>query len=153
MQLLLLHRLDAHNVELTTPPPPTVQNVTPARVERPSRPTVTSGMSESDWNFFLHEWGRYSRQTGISGDILRDELWSCMEDDLRQLAFSEGFSATTEEELLRKIKDLAVTILHPSVHVVTLHNMTQQDSETVEAFVARVKGTAGKVLTRQCSPV
>ena len=62
---------------------------------------------------------------------------------MRQLVFSEGFSATTEDHLLRKIKDLAVTGLHSSVHTVTLHNMTLQDSETVEAFAARVKGTAG----------
>ena len=75
-----------------------------------------------------------------------------MEDDLRQLAFSEGFSATTEDHLLRKIKDLAVTVLHPSVHAVTLHNTTQQDSETVEAFTARVKGTAGNFnLMKVCS--
>ena len=67
-------------------------------------------MSESDWNLFLHEWGRYSRQTVISDAILRDELWSCMEDDLRHLTFS----ATTEDEQLRKIKDLALTVLHPS---------------------------------------
>ena len=65
-------------------------------------------MNESDWSFFLHEWGRYSRKTGIKDDVLRVELWSCVETYLRQLAFSEGFSATTEGELLQQIKSLAV---------------------------------------------
>jgi hypothetical protein len=74
--------------------------------------------------------------------VLRDELWSCMESDLRQLAFSEGFSATTEAELVKHIKDLAVTVLHPCVHVVALHQMQQQEAETAKAFGARVKGTA-----------
>ena len=83
-------------------------------------------MSESDWSFFLHEWARYTRLTGIKDEILRDELWSCMEESLRQLAFSEGFVANTEIELISKIKDLAVTTLHPSVHVVALHQMLQQ---------------------------
>ena len=73
-------------------------------------------MNESEWNFFLHEWGRYSRQTGIKDDVLRDELWSCMETELRQLAFSEGFSAITENDLLQQIKNLAVTVLH-ATHV------------------------------------
>ena len=74
----------------------------------PTRPTVKAGMNESDWSFFLHEWGRYSRKTGIKDDVLRVELWSCVETYLRQLAFSEGFSATTEGELLQQIKSLAV---------------------------------------------
>ena len=67
-----------------------------------------------------------------------------MEEDLRQLAFSEGFSATTKDELLQKIKDITVTVLHPSVHVVSLYYMTQLDGVTVEAFAARMKRTAGK---------
>ena len=128
----------------------TVQSA--SKVERPHRPTVTAGMSETDWNFFLHEWGRYTRQTGIQDVTLRDELWSCMEPDLRQLAFSEGYQATTEAELLKQIKELSVTVLHPSVHIVALHQMKQQEGETVKAFSARVKGTASNCnLTKTCS--
>ena len=111
-------------------------------------------MSESDWSFFLHEWARYTRLTGIKDEILRDELWSCMEESLRQLAFSEGFVANTEIELISKIKDLAVTTLHPSVHVVALHQMLQQENESIKAFTARVKGTASNCrLVKTCSKV
>ena len=101
-------------------------------------------MSETDWNLFIfmHKWSRYTRHRGISDSVLQDKIWSCMEADLRQLAFSEGFSATTEAELVKHIKDLAVTVLHPSVHVVALHQMQQQESVTAKAFGARVKGTA-----------
>ena len=78
---------------------------------RPTRPTVIAGMSESEWSFFLHEWARYTRLTGIRDEILRDELWSCMEDNLRQLAFSEGFVANTEPELIAKISSDHTTSL------------------------------------------
>ena len=133
-QLLQNHRQDVHGRQNPETPP-----AQPAfKTERPARPSITAGMSETDWNFFLHEWNRYTRQTSISGATLRDELWSCMETDLRQLAFSEGSTATTEEELLKKIKDLAVTVLHSSVHVVNLHKMTQAEGETAKAFAARV---------------
>ena len=152
MQILYLHRQDVHQLE---PPPHPAQQQIPsntARVEKPTRPAVTAGMNESDWNFFLHEWGRYSRQTGIKEAVLRDELWSCMETELRQLAFSEGFRATTENDLLQQIKNLAVTVLHPSVHVIALHNMTQQEGETIKSFAARVKGTAGNCnLLKTCT--
>ena len=122
MQLLLMHRQDIHSDLAAAPAPALHAPVQSAgKVERPHRPTVTTGMSETDWNFFLHEWGRYTRQTGIQDVTLRDELWSCMESDLRQLAFSEGYQAATEAELLKQIKELSVTVLHPSVHIVALH--------------------------------
>ena len=153
MQLLLMHRQDIHS-DLDAAPAPLLHAPVQSagKVERPHRPTVTAGMSETDWNFFLHEWGRYTRQTGIQDVTLRDELWSCMESDLRQLAFSEGYQAATEAELLKQIKELSVTVLHPSVHIVALHQMKQQDGETVKAFSARVKGTASNCnLTKICS--
>ena len=146
MQILQLHRQDNHG---EARPAPIAQNN--SKMERPARPAVTSGMSESDWNFFLHEWQRYTRQTCIAGATLRDELWSCMEPDLRMLAFSEGTASVTEKDLLKQIKDLAVTVLHSSVHVVALHQMTQQEGETVKAFSARVKGTASNcTLAKTC---
>ena len=67
-----------------------------------------------------------------------------MDQDLRQLAFSKGGTkiATIEASLLTRIKLLAVTVLHPSVHVVALHSMKQDEGKTIQAFSARVKGTA-----------
>ena len=151
LQVKLLHRQDAHAMAPVVPQPP---SPSPSKAMRPTRPTVTAGMSESDWSFFLHEWARYTRLTGIKDEILRDELWSCMEESLRQLAFSEGFAAQTENELITKNKDLAVTTLHPSVHVVALHQMMQQENESIKAFTARVKGTASNCrLTKTCSKV
>ena len=77
-------------------------------------------MSEESWRFFLDEWSRYKRQTGISGQELLDELWTCMAEELRQIAFAEGGTTnlTTEEAMTIKIKTLAVISLHSSVHVV-----------------------------------
>ena len=76
------------------------------------------GMTEIQWKFYLSEWHRYKRQTGIADVVLRDELWNTMDQELRQLAFSEGSEDTlvTEELTLGRINSLAVTVLHPSVH-------------------------------------
>ena len=151
LQIILLHRQDVHGMTPAAPQPPSPSS---AKAMRPTRPTVNAGMSESEWSFFLHEWARYTRLTGIKDEVLRDELWSCMEESLRQLAFSEGFVAKTETELISKIKDLAVTTLHPSVHVVALHQMLQQENESIKAFTARVKGTASNCrLIKTCSKV
>ena len=116
MQLLIMHRQDQHDSALL-PGGPGTQSSSTAKVERPSRPSIKQGMSETSWNFFLQEWNRYTRQTGIKDTTLLDELWSCMDAELRELAFNEGFEAINEQSLLTHIKSLAVTILHPSVHV------------------------------------
>ena len=122
------------------------------KAERPKRPTVSLGFSESDWTFFVHKWKRYSRQTRIMGQQLLDELCSCMDDELEKLAFNEGSNADTEENLLAKIKNLAVTTRHPSVHVVNMHQMKQEENESTKAFSARVKGAAGNCnLQKICS--
>ena len=53
----------------------------------------------------MDEWARYKRQTGIAGQELLDELWNCMSDEIRQLAFAEGGNAnlTTEVQMTDKI--------------------------------------------------
>ena len=99
----------------------------------------------------MHKWERYKRQTALSEPELTDELWACMDSDLEKLAFSDGSENLTSDTLLEKIKSLAVTTLHPSVHVVTLHQMKQNDQETTKAFSARVKGTANNCdLQKRC---
>ena len=111
-------------------------------------------MSEESWRFFLDEWSRYKRQTGIKYQELLDELWNCMTDDLRQLAFAKGGTTnlTTEADMTERIKSLAVVSLHPSVHVVNLHEMRQESDENVHAFAARVRGIATSCgLKKECS--
>ena len=133
--------------------PPAGQAGQAVKLDKKIRPVGTLGMTELNWRFYLSEWNRYTRQTGIADQVLRDELWNTMDTELRQLAFSEGSedSLNTEELMLARIKSLAVTVLHPSVHIVTLHDMKQLPSETVKSFSARVRGNAANCnLAKKC---
>ena len=114
------------------------------RTAKEERPTISSQMSEEQWRFFMDEWNHYKRQTKVKDQELLDELWSCMVEELRQLAFAEGGSSNLldEETMTRKIKSLAVVSLHSSVHVVNLHEQRQQSDENVHSFAARVRGIA-----------
>ena len=101
----------------------------------------------------MDEWNRYKRQTKVKDQELLDELWSCMVEELRQLAFAEGGSAKllTEDTMTKKIKSLAVVSLHSSVHVVNLHEQRQQSDENVHSFAARVRGIAASCgLQKKC---
>ena len=123
------------------------------KLDKKVRPSITPQMTEENWRFILDEWSRYKRQTGVKGQQLLDELWSCMSEDLRQLAFNEGGSGDlhNETDLLARIKKLAVVTLHPSLHVVSLHELRQQSDENTQTFAAKVRGIAASCgLTKKC---
>ena len=124
-----------------------------ANLDKKIRPFTTMGMTEIQWRFYLSECKRYKRQTGISEQTLRDELWNTMDAELRQLAFSEGTedSLVPEDLTLARIKSLVVTILHPSLHIVALHKLKQLPSETSESFSVRCRGILANCnLTKKC---
>ena len=125
---------------------------TPAKTEKPKRPVITTNMSESDWIFFNHKWDRYKRLSQIEGQLVIDEVWACLDSDMERLAFQDGITDQDPDNLLSKIKKLAVTTIHPSLHVVELHEARQSSDETVKAFSARVRGIAANCeLTKTCS--
>ena len=124
-----------------------------AKIDKKIRPSINPQMTEEGWRFFIHEWQRYRRQTAVQGQILLDELWSCMSEELRQLAFAEGGSdqLKSEIDMLKAIKKLAVVTLHSSVHVIALHELRQQSDENVQTFAARVKGISASCgLNKEC---
>ena len=83
------------------------------KVDKRPRPVIHEEMSEHDWRFFLSEWQDYTRATGVTGQYLLDELWSCMSADLRRLAFNQGSKEDldTETKMMERIKGLAVSVL------------------------------------------
>ena len=108
-------------------------------------------MSESDWVFFQHKWSRYQRQSKISGQQVIDEIWAFLDAELERLAFQDGIDDKNPEDLMKAIKLLAVTTVHPALHVVSLHETKQLPEETVKAFSARVRGVAKNCnLTKTC---
>ena len=115
-----------------------------SKVDKRQRPEARMEMSEHDWRFFESEWADYKSATGIKGSNLLNELWSCMTDDLRRLAFDQGGkeSLTNEALMTGQMKQLAVTVLHAAVHTVTLHEARQMPEEPTKAFAGRVRGIA-----------
>ena len=150
---MLTTHLNAHAQSVHIQPSPTTPTVS-SKTAKKTRPAITPQMSEESWRFFIDEWERYKRQTQVKNQELLDELWSCMSDELRQLAFAEGGTTNldTEAAMTTRIKSLAVVALHSSVHVVNLHELRQQSDENVHSFAARVRGIAASCnLQKNCS--
>ena len=147
LQFMTLHTQQSH--------PATAAHTRPiSKVETRARPDVTMDTPENDWRFFLSEWEDYKRVTGITGQSVLDELWSCMKGDLKRLAFDQGGkeTLTTEDLMIKRIKSLAVTELHTAVHTVMLHEAKQTPTESAKAFAARVQGIASSCnFKKKCS--
>ena len=149
LQFLTLHIQTAH----PKPPGPNLDRPI-TKVELRPRPEVTMDTSEADWRFFLSEWKDYKRVTGITGQDILDELWSCMKGDLKRLAFDQGGkdNLTTEILMIARIYSLAVLELHTAVHTIHLHEAKQNKEESTKAFAARVQGIASSCnLTKLCT--
>ena len=125
-----------------------------AKVDKRPRPEAAQEMTEHAFRFFESEWGLYKRATGIAGQTLIDELWSCMSPELKKLAFDLGDIETlvTEELMMKRIKGLAVAVLHAAVHTVHLHEAKQLSDESIKTFAARVKGIASNCQLQKPCP-
>ena len=122
IKALELHIQTAHQTQ-------SIRSQVVPKLEKPKRPVLHSSMTESDWIFFEHKWARYQRQSQISGQQLTDEIWACLDSDLERLAFQDGLTETDPTQLLQAVKNLAVTTVHPALHVVALHETRRLISE------------------------
>ncbi len=122
-----------------------VQTATTAKVERVKRPTVSTGGTNQDWNYFTTRWIDYKTATRITGNEVLVQLLECCEEQLRKdLTQSLGSSPLdkTETEILAAMKNLAIREENVMVARATLSTMRQERGESVRKFGARAKGQA-----------
>ena len=116
-----------------------------AKVEKVSRPSISSGISAADWSYFETRWKEYAEATNIKGKTLILQLLECCDEQLRRDLTRDTIGALTsksEEELIDGMKKFAVREENPMVARVELHSMVQGHDEAVRVFGARVRGQA-----------
>ena len=111
------------------------------KAEKLSRPYLGEEITEVDWGFFLSEWSRYKRSTGLTGQNAMDQLWACASDSLKKSCHQSGAKdATSEEQLLEIMKKLSIKATNNLVNVVQFLTLAQNIDEPVTQFVSRLKG-------------
>ena len=119
------------------------QSQSSVKAEKLSRPTLEEEISEVDWNFFLGEWKRYKRSTGLTGQSITDQLWACASANMKKRCHQSGATDQTEEaELLETMKKLSIKAQNTLVNVVEFLAMAQETEEPVTQFASRLKGQA-----------
>ena len=90
----------------------------------------------------MREWSRYKRSTGISGQLMLDQLHGCCSGPLRLDMASEvgdELDGMQEDTLLQTMKRLAVRETNPMVHRNRLRGLVQGETERFRNYVARLK--------------
>ena len=129
-----------------------------ARVEKVTRPTVSSAGTSEEWSYFTTRWDEYVAATRITGSDKVTQLLECCDDQLRKdLTRNAGGSLCGKPiaEVLDAIKQLAVREENVMVARVALHNMRQDRDEPIRSYCARLRGQAGvckfSVACQKCS--
>ena len=115
-----------------------------SKLQQLPRPVFTLNMTESQWSFTKLQWDNYISQLPVSPTVQLMQLQAACDDQLRQRVYDTGVYAalTTTALFLTKMKELAVIVVHQSIHLRNLWKMQQQSDEPIRAFVARLTATA-----------
>ena len=115
-----------------------------SKLEKLPRPVFSLNMSESQWTFTKMQWDNYISQCQVSASVQLMQLQAACDDELRQRVFDTGqyASLTDTASFLNKMKELAVVVVHKSIHLRNLWKMQQQSDEPIRAFAARLTATA-----------
>ena len=107
------------------------------------RPTISEGITQTDWVWFEDRWSRYMRSTGLQGQSAVDQLWACASEALARSCYDSGVSSSTDEETLMKaMKRLAIRAQNKMVNIVDFLSMGQDTEEPIAMFLARLRGPA-----------
>ena len=125
-----------------------------AKAEKVKRPSISSGGTTEDWQYFKSRWDDYVRATKISGADKVIQLLECCDEQLRRdltRNTSRTLTELPEAEVLAAMKMLAVREENVMVARVRLHGMKQDRGEPVRAYGARLRGQASVCrYTQQC---
>ena len=116
----------------------------PNKIETPK---LKSGIGPDNFNFWRERYDNYKRVNRLDEvQDIRDQLVTCCETELyRDLHNTFGTSLQTkmEEDLILKMRGLAVPHHSNLVSIVVLRSATQERDERIRSYVARLRGLAG----------
>ena len=142
-KMLELHLRMAHPQLAPAPGAASSQAAGGPKPDKLPRPTISEGITQTDWVWFEDRWARYKRSTGLHGQSAVDQLWACASDGLARSCYDSGVSSTTEEEaLLKAMKRLAIRAQNRMVNIVDFLSMGQDNDEPIAMFLARLLGQA-----------
>ena len=145
IQLLNMHRVDAHGVQAGGGGG-AGGGVVKTHLSKIPRPEISGGSSQEDFRQFKVKWGQYVRSSNETDDVkLRDQLLQCPDADLAKAvhrALGMRVENITVVDLLKEIETLAVIKQSNHVNILAMMKSKQERDEPVRQFAARLRGLA-----------
>ena len=145
IQLLNIHRVDAHGVQAGGGGG-TGGGVVKTHLSKIPRTEISVGSSQEDFRQFKVKWGQYVRSSNETDDVkLRDQLLQCPDADLAKAvhrALGMRVENITVVDLLKEIETLAVIKQSNHVNILAMMKSRQERDEPVRQFAARLRGLA-----------
>ena len=143
-ETVIIRLMDGHSAHVHPAPTAALSPPPAAKAEKVRRPTITSGITSEDNNYFLQRWADYKAATLLAGTDVIYQLLECCDENLRKdLARTYGsLSSQSEQTVLGHIKSLAVKKENIMVARHDFHLMHQDRDEPVRYYAARLRGQA-----------
>ena len=105
-----------------------------------ARPTINEKEDESRWEMFALEWENYKTYNGLNTrDQIVLELKQCCDGRLRQMA---ALNTESEEDLLKRMKKVAVHTKSANAHRSEFSQMRQEQGELFMNWAVRLRDKA-----------
>lgn len=132
---------DIHQSPATRAQPPRPSR---AKIERPK---IDANCTDNQWVLFCDAWDRYKQMSSLTSEAeIRNELRSSCSPKVNELLFNfsgpDILKEASEGDLMKMIKSVAVTVVHPEVYRQQFYALRQSDGESVTNFVSRLKAQA-----------
>ena len=140
-RLLSAHKRSKHNID---PDLGVSNSQNQEKAEKIDKPNIKIGITLEEWLFLMNEWSNYKVLSKPSKQNISRILLQCCEVELRKNLYCiyGSLGSQSEEYVLKVIKEHAVQSENIVVARVTLHEMKQDQDETVRSLLARLKGQA-----------
>ena len=107
------------------------------------RPHIGATATDTEWVLFQAKWERYSLASSLSDEGLINQFWACIEEKTQTELVHKGFThEKSVDVLVNEVKKLVLETRNNLVHRFEFTNMEQHKDETVNRYVARLKGKA-----------
>ena len=112
-----------------------------AKIERPK---IDADCTDNQWIIFCDAWDRYKKMGALTSKAeIRYELRSSCSPKVNELLFNfagpDILKEVSEEDLMKSIKYVTVTVVHPEVYRQQFYTLRQSDGESVTNFVSILK--------------
>ena len=139
MKLLRAVKLARTSHEVTS------QLIHPTKTLLPCKlPSFTEEMSSTNFRTALSDWTSYKSINPLAATKAVDLLYSCCTDSVRKVIINTipKFRELSEEAFTKQIKAIVTVHINPWTHRIKFTDMMQENNETIQQYVARLKAAA-----------